>query len=99
MHGFKLVAQKKKGYLKILLSYLACSQNLLKLLVDHCHFGYNTKLTQNKREREREREDVVRAALLYNLVPYHNLIQNPLFAGLVFNHKLVGFHAAAPSPA
>jgi hypothetical protein len=42
--------------------------------------------------------------LLDNLVPYHNLIQHPLFAGLVFNHKLDWFGllfmlAAAPSPA
>jgi hypothetical protein len=33
---------------KIIFSNLACSQIWLNLLVDHHHFGFNTKLTQTK---------------------------------------------------
>jgi len=36
----------KKDVFKELLSYLACSQIWLNLLVDHCHFGYITNVTK-----------------------------------------------------
>jgi 1,2-phenylacetyl-CoA epoxidase catalytic subunit len=35
-------------FFKELLSYLACSQIWLNLLVDHCHFGYITNATEKE---------------------------------------------------
>jgi hypothetical protein len=47
----RLITKKTRDYehdQKI--SYLACSQIWLNLLMDHCHFGYITKLTPKKKE-------------------------------------------------
>jgi len=44
---FKWVARNIDRCFTILLSHLACSQIWLHLPMDHCHFGYITKLTKN----------------------------------------------------
>jgi len=47
---FKNLAKNiRRMSLRFLLSYLACNQIWLNIIVDHCHFDYiNTKFTQNK---------------------------------------------------
>jgi hypothetical protein len=49
IHGSSNVAKNIEGCFKIFVSYLACSQIWLNLPVDHCHFGYSTKLPTKKK--------------------------------------------------
>jgi hypothetical protein len=46
IHGSNQWPKLQKDVLKILLSFLACSQIWLNLLMDDCHFGYITKLSK-----------------------------------------------------
>ncbi len=45
------IYKERRNVLRFLLSYVACSQIWLNLPMDHCHFGYNTKLTPHPKEK------------------------------------------------
>jgi hypothetical protein len=51
IHDSSNVAKNIEGCFKILVSYLASSQIWLNLPVDHCHFGYSTKLPKTKKKK------------------------------------------------
>jgi hypothetical protein len=54
----QLFSQAKKSLIKnnkfVLISYLTCSQIWLNLLVNHHHFGYITKLTPKKKNKQKQ---------------------------------------------
>ncbi len=60
IHGSSRRSKYWKAVLNKRVWYLACSQIWLNLLVDHCYFGYITKLTlpTPKEKKKKTKEDI-----------------------------------------